>query len=206
MRDTVRFVLVLSLLATLFGGAVVGATITPSMTPEVFADQLVSLYNQRPHTPEDGHHWDQWHDSLFDPEFSKLIANNRTLSNKVWQSPPSIHGDPICGCEGFVNIQIWSVGLRSSGLAEIKAAYHRGPPSGNQSPNGRTNADLDLVHKRINGAWKLYDVMHLAGRPGGVRDQLIRENACMRLVEKDTHLDRAGSTYQRCISQTRSHR
>ena len=36
--------------------------------------------------------------------------------------------------------------------------------------------------KRIDGAWKLYDVMER----GSLRDELIRENACMRSAKGDS--------------------
>lgn len=138
-------------------------------TPKDFADQLVALYGRQSHTREESAAWDRWHDSLFDPAFSKLIADNRAIASHF--EAIGLDHDPLCGCQsGSGSFRISSVTLRTDGLAELKAAhcYSQGSPKDDCT-------HVDLILKRIGGVWKLHDVLE----QGSLRDRLFRNNAAM---------------------------
>jgi hypothetical protein len=159
------------------------ATTAPPDSPQAFADQLVALYARQSHSVQEGRAWDRWHDSLYDPEFLKLIDDNHKLSSRL--AVLDLEHDPICGCQsGSGNTRIFSVGLRPDGLAEVKSAHCFRNSLGVQPPENCS--DVDLVIKRIDGAWKLYDVLD----HGSTRERLIRHNACMRSAKTEADTNR----------------
>jgi hypothetical protein len=174
-----RFVVAIAATSLAAVSQVIAATKPPPDTPQAFADQLVALYSGESRTVEDGRTWDRWHDSLYDPELLKLIGENHEQSSRLGDL--DLDHDPICGCQsGSGYARIYSVRLRPDGLAEVSSAHcYRNPPNA-QLPDSCN--DVDLIIKRIDGAWKLYDVMER----GSLRDELIRENACMRSAKGDS--------------------
>jgi hypothetical protein len=145
-------------------------------TPQAFADQLVALYgfDGGPEPNVGGRLWDQWHDSLYDPELLQLMGDNRQL--EVRPGNLFLDHDPICGCQsGTGSTRIHSVALRPDGLAEVKSA-HCGPPAPKGGSPQETCSDVDLLIKRFGDGWKLYDVLE----PGSLRNSLISENDRLR--------------------------
>lgn len=156
-------------------GSVMAATVNPPETPQAWADQLVALFASPAHTAGEGRAWDTWYNSLYDPEFSKLMADNQAFASQH-QSIGMLDHDPLCACQGgSVRFRVSSVDLRPDGLAEVKAASCY-PPEVVPAKCG----DVDLILKRIDSAWKLYDVIEHGYLHGSVRDILVHDNECYR--------------------------
>ena len=139
-------------------------------------DQLKSLYPQADALEEDPN-WSRWHENLYDPQFSRLMAENESYGPLV-QGIVDIDYDPLCGCQDTVGpIRIFSMTPRPDGAVEIRMGDNCSDDHGGTIK--RPDECSRLVIRRIRGAWRLYDVME----PASLRQRLVRHNACLRKVK-----------------------
>lgn len=182
MRVTMsgRSFIVATILAVVLAGGSASAKTRPPpplpATPQAFVDQLKSLYPQADTTANDPNWW-QWHNRLYDPEFIRLMDENESYGPLI-EGIVDVDHDPLCACQtsnGFFRVS--SMSPRKDGAVEIRADHCY--PADDRVKTSESCDAVDMVIKRIDGAWRLYDVLE----PGSLRQRLVRHNACLHAAK-----------------------
>jgi hypothetical protein len=144
-------------------------------TPAAFAQRIVRLYDSKGRwwreqtAASDEAYRARVFEAFYDPEFSRLIKDNRTLASRRWGGE-DMEDDPVCQCQDDPGgIRVTSVRQRQGDFADVSARVECAETPGCGS--------YVIVLRRIGRLWKIHDVIDSAGSR---RAWLTRHNACMR--------------------------
>lgn len=166
-------VLVACLTAALTTAYALGATDRLD-TPEALAQRVVDLYDsQSPlwraeNVAAQNAYMHQVFATLYDPQFAKLINDNRTLASR--EGNEELDHDPVCQCQAEPGrIRILGIQHRPNSFANVKLASNCDQPGG--------CVVYTMVLHRTGGVWKIYDIID---QGGSNRAWLSQDNAEMR--------------------------